>query len=233
MSKVNKLFTQVPHDKDVDDYYHILNSSNVLNAVYWWEFFSQIRGLNGDIVECGVGRGRSLVTIASINKLISALDDRHEREIFALDSFEGFPEPTEFDNSKRSPQKGEWSMSPNNQFKYSPETIANIMKLANVDSKINYVKGFFDKTTENLEVDDISILHLDGDLYESVKTPLNNLWQKVVIGGLVVIDDYAVEETENERFPGARTAIKEFLRDNVNFDYLTSLRGTPYLKRIG
>lgn len=232
MSYVNKLFVQVPHSKDVDDYYHILNSSNVLNTVYWYEFFSQIRGLEGDIVECGVGRGRSLITIASINKLISSLDDRQERKIFALDSFEGFPEPTEFDNSIRSPQKGEWSMSPNKQFKYSPETIAKIMKLADIDSKIDYVKGFFDKTTENLEVGDISILHLDGDLYESVKTPLNNLWQKVVIGGLVVIDDYAVEETENERFPGARTAIKEFLRDNACFDYLTSMRGTPYLKRV-
>jgi len=216
----------------VDDYYHILNSSNVLNAVYWWEFFSQIRGLGGDIVECGVGRGRSLITIASINKLISSLDYREERKIFALDSFDGFPEPTEFDNSPRSPKKGEWSMSPNKQFKYSPETIAKVMKLADIDSKIDYVEGFFDKTTENLEVENISILHLDGDLYESVKTPLNNLWQKVVIGGLIVIDDYTVEKTEDESFPGARTAIKEFLRDNVCFDYLTSMRGTPYLKRV-
>ena len=42
-----------------------------------------------------------MITIASINKLISSLDDRQERKIFALDSFEGFPEPTEFDNSIR------------------------------------------------------------------------------------------------------------------------------------
>ena len=66
-----ELFEQVAHPNDVDDYYHIFNSSNLLNSVYWWEFFNQIRGLDGDIIECGVGRGRSLITIASIDKLIS------------------------------------------------------------------------------------------------------------------------------------------------------------------
>ena len=78
----------------------------------------------------------------------------------------------------------------------------------------------------------MAILHLDGDLYESIKAPLNNLWQKVVIGGLIVIDDFSVKETADESFPGARTAIKEFMRDNDFFDYLTSMRGTPYLKRV-
>ena len=227
-----ELFEQVAHPNDVDDYYHIFNSSNLLNSVYWWEFFNQIRGLDGDIIECGVGRGRSLITIASIDKLISTIDNREERKIFALDSFDGFPEPSEFDISKRSPKKGEWSMSPNKQFKYSPKTISKVLKLAGIDRKIDYVEGFFNQTTKDLEVVDIAILHLDGDLYESIKAPLNNLWQKVVIGGLIVIDDFFVKETADESFPGARTAIKEFMRDNDFFDYLTSMRGTPYLKRV-
>lgn len=232
MTDVHGLFAQVPHSSDVDDYYHILNSSNVLNTVYWWEFFGQIRKIKGDIVECGVGRGRSLITIASLNRLAAALDGQQERKILALDSFEGFPEPTDFDESPRAPKKGQWSESPSSQFKYSPETISKVMHLANIESKIQYVKGFFERTTVDLAVGDIAILHLDGDLYESVKAPLNNLWQKVVIGGVVVIDDFTVEENINERFPGARAAITEFLQENTCFDYLTSIRGTPYLKRV-
>lgn len=57
------------------------------------------------------------------------------------------------------------------------------MHLANAESKIQYVKGFFERTTVDLAEGDIAILHLDGDLYESVKAPLNKLWQKIVIWG--------------------------------------------------
>ncbi len=55
MPKPDKLFKQIRHPKSVNDYYHIFNSSNALNVVYWWEFFKQVQGINGDIVECGVG----------------------------------------------------------------------------------------------------------------------------------------------------------------------------------
>lgn len=89
--------------------------------------FGQIRKLKGDIVECGVDRGRSLITIASLNRLAAALDGQQERKILALDSFEGFPELTEFDESPRAPKKGQWSESPSSQFKYSPETISKVM----------------------------------------------------------------------------------------------------------
>ena len=82
-------------------------------------------------------------------------------------------------------------------------------------------------------VDKISILHLDGDLYKSVLVPLNNLWKKVSIGGLIVIDDYIEEDEhiDNEPFPGARKAVKEFLLTNNNSDLRISLRGSPYLVR--
>ena len=232
MINKSELFVQTPHPDLVNNFFHTLNSSNVLNAVYWWEYFREINHVEGDIVECGVGRGRSLITLASINKLVSTLNSSQERKIFALDSFEGFPEPTEFDQSLRNPKKGEWSFSPNNEFKYSPDSLAKILEFAEVDSDIEFVKGFFDKTTQNLSVENIAILHLDGDLYDSVKSPLDNLWQKVSVGGLIVIDDYLFEESDNECWPGARKAVMDFLETNFSFEYLESIRGTPYLKRV-
>lgn len=55
MSNLSQLFKQVRQPEAVDDFYHIFNSSNVLNVVYWWEFFRKIQKVKGDIVECGVG----------------------------------------------------------------------------------------------------------------------------------------------------------------------------------
>ena len=46
------------------------------------------------------------------------------------------------------------------------------------------------ESTKDLAVEDIAILHLDGDLYSSVKEPLTNLSKRVVKGGIIVIDDY-------------------------------------------
>tara|TARA_B110000259_G_scaffold131714_1_gene148582 strand:- start:924 stop:1094 length:171 start_codon:yes stop_codon:yes gene_type:complete len=56
MKNINSLFKQTSHPKDVDDFYHIFNSNNLLNAIYWWEYFREINfnEVEGDIVECGV-----------------------------------------------------------------------------------------------------------------------------------------------------------------------------------
>ena len=236
MKNINSLFKQTSHPKDVDDFYHIFNSNNLLNAIYWWEYFREINfnEVEGDIVECGVGRGRSLISLSAINRFVAQYYDSKQRKIFALDSSEGFPEPHSFDLSKRNPKKGEWSTSPNNQFEYSISSIKKVLKLADLDVDVNFVKGFFDKTTQNLQVNKIAILHLDGDLYESVKFPLDNLWNKVSLGGIIVLDDFSYDEktTNDEPFPGARKAVMNFLKSNNNFDYLKSLRGTPFLKRV-
>ena len=231
---ISELFKQAPQPSSVSDYHHCLNSSNILNVIYWWEYFQKTSSVDGDIVECGVGRGRSLITLMSINSLVANIKTDYSKKIYALDSFKGFPDPSEKDISLRNVKKGEWSESPNQQFKYSPKSLKKVIELANLDDEVEIVKGFFDKTTVSLSVDKISILHLDGDLYESLLVPLNNLWHKISIGGIVVVDDFISDEhfKVNEKFPGARKAISEFMKMNDCFEYLVSIRGTPYLKRV-
>lgn len=241
MDKFN-LFLQTRHPKEVNDYFHTLNLSNILNVIYWNEFLSKISKVDGDIIECGIGRGRSLLTILALNLLHS--NNKNNRKIFALDSFEGFPEPHEIDKSARSPKKGDWSQSPNNHFQYSIENLIKIIKCAdlgiyideigpnnNDNTDLIIIKGFFEETTKSINTKKIALLHLDGDLYESVKSPLENLSEKISIHGIVVIDDYKLNDANknNEPFPGARKAVEEFLTKNKNFEIHESLRGTPYL----
>ncbi len=237
--EISDLFKQTPHPKDISDYYHCFNSSNILNVIYWWKFFEMVRNIPGDIIECGVGRGRSLLTIMSLNNYLNkTFQSSSPRKIFALDSFEGFPEPTIYDLSPRNPKKGEWSTSPNNQFNYSIHEISKILFLAQLNptdcDQLVFVKGFFDITTPSLNVNKVALLHLDGDLYESILIPLDNLWSKVAIGGIIVIDDFLIEEPKDELegFPGARKAVYQFLKINDCFELKESIRGTPFLLRI-
>jgi hypothetical protein len=67
--KIHDLFKQTKHPEGVSDFYHTYNLSNVLNVIYWDRYFKMIEGVQGDIVECGVGRGRSLITILALNLL--------------------------------------------------------------------------------------------------------------------------------------------------------------------
>ena len=237
MSIRHQLFVQLPHPAEVNDFFHVLNIANILNVVYWNEYFRIVQDVTGDIVEFGIGRGRSLLTIMGIETMFRTFDGYNPRKIHALDSFEGFPEPTAEDTSPRAPRKGEWSQSPNGQFQYSIANLREIIEKAGIPHSIHkelvLIKGFFDQTAHQVSTESIAILHLDGDLYASIKAPLSILANKVARGGVIVIDDYLMNDShqESEPFPGARLAVDEFLQSRNDFEQRVSMRGTPYLLR--
>ena len=106
--KVNKLFREIKHPKEVNDFYHIFNQPNILNVIYWYELLKVVGKIKGDIVECGVGRGRSIITLFSLKNYMKFLYSSYpRRRLFCLDSFNGFPHPTAEDKSVRKPSKGE------------------------------------------------------------------------------------------------------------------------------
>lgn len=57
------------------------------------------------------------------------------------------------------------------------------------NARVHLVKGWFADTLLKSEVGAIALLHLDCDLYESTKYCLENLYNSVVQGGCIVIDD--------------------------------------------
>lgn len=218
------------HNEEIDDKFHQLNVSSIGNVIYWWKFFEAISDIPGDIVECGVGRARSLLIISALN---SFLDEKEggKRKVYAYDSFEGFPEPTPDDHSDRNSQKGDWATSPSGKYDYSIDFTKLVLSEAGLeydDASLNITKGFFSESLVDHPDRPIALLHVDGDLYESYIDTLENLYDKVVSGGVIVFDDFQAEKNKNDKFPGARKAVKEFL--GGKFDNLKiSIGGTYYL----
>ena len=66
-------FKQETHPRDVNVYYHCFNACNILNVIYWRYYFEIVKNIDGDIVECGVGRARSLITILTLNRFMKVL----------------------------------------------------------------------------------------------------------------------------------------------------------------
>jgi hypothetical protein len=70
-------------------------------------------------------------------------------------------------------------------------------------SDLVFHTGWFQDTIPKADINDIALLRLDGDWYESTKICLENLYQKVVEGGYIIIDDYGT-------FSGCAQAVDEF-----------------------
>jgi len=223
-----KMF-ETNHNSEIDDKFHQLNLSNIGNVIYWNKFFEMTKNVPGDIVECGIGRGRSLLILCALNYYFEK-DEGGQRQIFGYDSFEGFPEPKIEDKSLRSPKKGDWASSPSGKYDYSPEFIKQILNEANIPLEkidLTLMKGFFNESLINHPQNPIAILHIDGDLYESHKSVLEKLFDQVNRGGVIIFDDVLEVEDSEDPFPGGKLAVKEFFKEKYQL-LKTSIGGTLY-----
>jgi hypothetical protein len=184
---------------------NILNYGSGLRFLYQKRLLDTINDLDGDIVECGVGVGSTLLMWA-----ILVFDERKNRRIWGFDSFEGFPEPTKEDVSPRNPKKGEWNYS---TIKSINDLIINAGFPPDwARTQITLVKGFFNESLSKYIGEKIALLHLDVDLYQSYNDSLEALYDKVQPGGVIAFDEY-MSTYEYLNFPGARKAIDGFFEN--------------------
>ena len=74
----------------------------------------------------------------------------------------------------------------------------------------------FQDTLATTDTGKISLLHIDGDWYESTRVCLENLWDRVTDNGIVQIDDYG-------EWQGCKKALDEFLSEraiNIALQYI-------------
>lgn len=178
-----------------------------------FETAKELSGIDGDFVECGVAGGAQIM---AMNYAIA--DTNSNKKIYAFDSFEGIPMAGEFDVTQ--PGIGEIA---HNKFAplserlvssgitvHSQESVVtNFSNVGISDDNVVYIKGWFQNTLPVFaeSIDKISLLRLDGDLYESTLICLEYLYPKVVEGGVVIVDDYALE--------GARKAISDYFNGEL------------------
>jgi len=172
--------------------------------LYFKRLLDLVGDVEGDVVECGVGWGRSLLYLALLCR-----EEERGRQIWGFDSFEGFPEPSDEDTSPRNPQKGEYRTDINGVYALLGQAQFDAVYMR---SKITLVKGFFDESLRKYAGEGIALLHIDADLYQSYCDVLNILYDKVRPGGVIAFDEY-MDGMTNVNFPGAKRAIDEFFAD--------------------
>ncbi len=122
------------------------------------------------------------------------------RKVWLFDSFAGLPKPDVKNYPQDEPDRL-WTF--NEYLGVSvAEVKANFERFDLLDERTRFVEGWFRDTIPKAKVDSISVLRLDGDLYESNWLVLDHLYPKVSPGGFVIIDDYAL--------PTCKAAVDDF-----------------------
>lgn len=158
-------------------------------------------GVEGDFVELGCHAGQSA---ALLQHIIDGYDGN--RELHVYDSFEGLPELTTEDGKTTIYNKG-WGTIPE-------QALLTNFEQHSLQPPVVHV-GFFKDTLPTGLPDTIAYAHLDGDLYESIKTSLEYVYPRLSKGAICLIDDYCNPEIHScwNELPGVKQACDEYLKD--------------------
>jgi hypothetical protein len=168
--------------------------------LYFERLLTIAHDVEGDLVECGVGSGQTLLIFTILLR-----DTEHQRHIWGFDSFEGLPDPTSEDLQSRTNKARKGMIRVGEARVWDALTEGTGFDSKDVESLITLKRGWFSDTLPHYE-GKIALLHLDADLYESTKDALENLWPKISTGGVIALDEYLDED-----WPGAKQAVDEYL----------------------
>jgi hypothetical protein len=155
-----------------------------------YDLFRMAAQVPGDIVECGVFKGTGLMTWL---KLLAIYQPGSEKRVVGFDAFSEFPEPSEAadkDVVARLVRESDFR-GVNPRALYDMVEAAGIPKGACdlVAGDIRLTAGEYVAKNPGFR---ISLLHLDLDLAAATNAALEALWPRVVRGGIVVFDEYAI-----------------------------------------
>lgn len=186
-----------------NEFYLSCDKQRIGKLIAHYELFKMSRNVAGEIVECGVFKGASLVRFAMFRKLF---ESAFEKKIIGFDSFAEFPQ-TNFEEDKKLrdhivKEAGEQSIS--------TEQLMEVLKNKGCENSVELIAGDITVTIpeyikNNPEIR-ISLLNLDTDIYEPSVTILENFYPKLEKGGILILDDYNV-------FPGETKAVDDYFKE--------------------
>lgn len=149
----------------------------------------------GDFVETGVYNGGTAALLAKT--LINF--DTCDRKFWGFDSWDGFPAPAQED------LVGELKQGKRGDLNASIEDAIKVMTAAGGynTNTVRLVKGFFADTCPKAPVKKIAFLRLDGDMFVSTWDAIDALYDRVLPGGYIYVDDYG-------SYNGCSTAINKY-----------------------
>lgn len=169
------------------------------------------RNIPGAFAECGVWRGGSvLAMILTLQELGTS-----DRDIYLYDTFEGMTAPTEDDVSDQEGSALEaWHIAERENRRawedmfgsevFDEDTVRSLLLGTGYPAeRLTFVRGPVEETLPRVAPEQLALLRLDTDWYESTRHELVHLFPRLQRGGVLIIDDYG-------HWRGARRAVDEY-----------------------
>lgn len=153
-------------------------------------------GVPGDLLEAGVWRGGATILMRAVLQAYQVKD----RCVWAVDSFEGMPPP----NPEKYPHDAGLFLNQFPQLGVSLEQVQeNFARYGLLDERVRFLKGWFRDTLPTAPIQQLAVLRVDADLYESTMDSLKYLYPRLAVGGFAIIDDYS-------DIPACRQAVTDY-----------------------
>jgi O-methyltransferase len=173
-------------------------------------------GVPGDLIETGAWRGGTTIFMRAILKAHGITD----RTVWVADSFAGLPPP----DPARYPRDAGGRLHEFAQLAVTPERVRdNFRRYGLLDDQVRFLPGWFKDTLHNAPIEQISVLRLDGDLYESTIQALDGLYPRLSPGGFCIIDDY--------NLPYCRQAVADYREKHGITSEIVDIDGSGVLWR--
>jgi O-methyltransferase len=137
----------------------------------------------GDLIETGVWRGGAIIFMRAILKAYDVKD----RRVWGADSFAGLPKP---DVARFPADEGDQTHTHPELSVSLDQVRANFEKYGLLDDQVRFLPGWFRDTLPTAPTERLSLIRLDGDMYESTYVALESLYPKLSEGGYLIVDDY-------------------------------------------
>ena len=194
----------------LQNYMAFIQRRDLPQLLAYYELFKEVQSLPGSIVEVGVFFGNGLFTWSKL--LETFCPGNRGRKVYGFDNFSGYDEEVSEIDKRGIEHIGEMV----GDFKVSKELVNELVKLNNLDNLIPGVKrielydGNLRKSLKDFKEEEtgvrICLLVVDVNLFTPTKIALEELYDKMVRGGVILLRGYGVKPWEGES-----KAVDEFL----------------------
>jgi len=154
----------------------------------------------GDFMETGVWAGGASILL---NAVLRVYDQQTLRKVWVADSFDGVPPP---DPDTFPVDQGDTLHLQQGLKVALDQVVLNFRVMNLLTSNVEFLQGWFNDTmlSPRLRNVQLSILRLDGDLYQSTWEVLQAMYPRLSVGGYTIIDDWGLQRSQ------AKLAVIEF-----------------------
>jgi len=146
----------------------------------------------GDIAEVGVYKGGTA-------KLFASLLEGSDKKLYLFDTFEGMPAVRK-------------DLDTHNKGDFHDTSLEKVKENVGKYENVLYYKGFFPQTATPIKDKMFCLVHIDVDIYQSVKDCCDFFYNRIEKNGVMVFDDYGFPSC-----PGAKKAVDDYFQNKPEY----------------